>query len=29
MATRTEGSADLPDNERQTYTVRETAAVMA
>ena len=28
MTTRTEGSADLPDSERQTYTVRETAAVM-
>jgi hypothetical protein len=29
MATRPEGSTDLPDRERQTYTVRETAAVMA
>jgi excisionase family DNA binding protein len=28
MTTRTEGSTDLPDSERQTYTVRETAAVM-
>jgi excisionase family DNA binding protein len=28
MAARTEGSTDLPDSERQTYTVRETAAVM-
>ena len=28
MATRTEGSTDLLDSERQTYTVRETAAVM-
>jgi hypothetical protein len=28
MTTRTEGSTDLPDGGRQTYTVRETAAVM-
>jgi integrase len=26
--TRTGGSTDLPDGERLTYTVRETAAVM-
>jgi excisionase family DNA binding protein len=28
MTTSAEGSRDLPDSERQTYTVRETAAVM-
>jgi hypothetical protein len=28
MTTISEGSTDLPDSERQTYTVRETAAVM-
>lgn len=29
MTTRSEGSTDLPDSERQTYTVRETAAAEA
>ena len=28
MTMRSEGSTELPDSERQTYTVRETAAVM-